>query len=406
MKLTGNDKMKSEGAWVFTDQGVAKEKGFRNVSRTWLENGTISYEEGLELLEEGRSQTEDIICPVSEMQPTVSDDGRFVLRSADGRDFEPTEYATSQMGSWAGCGSWFVGNMMHPPVDHKGRPKYQRDRGDAEVLAHVFQNGFRRIEPSKRFLFRTRKDGELRAMLSTEYAPVDNRWFIETYSKVLPGGRLSHWKGDQDTLFGNILIPDTIRAEDDSDYGGMVSVGNSEIGERKVSSLPSIFRAICQNGCVWGQKTGFGISVVHRGKLDINALYLEIQANIDRQIPLATTAIDRLLGKRDCVWSGKSVLPLLAEVASEFGLGRKLADSLLDAYDQEKSAAPETANTLFGLVATITRAGQMHDRETWVKLDEVGGILSEYFPDDWDDLTRRARSMNAKKVEKMFPQAV
>lgn len=405
-KLTGNDSMKSQGSWVFTDQGVAADQGFRNVSRHWLEKGTISYEKGLELLEEGRAQTEDIVCTVGQMRPTVSDQGRFVLRSADGREFVPTEHATGQIGTWAKCGSWFVNNLLHPPVDHKGRPLYQRDRGDAEVLAHVLQNGFRRIDPDKRFLFRTRQDGTLRAMMSTEYAPVDNRWFIEAYQKLLPGGRLSHWRGDQDTLYGNVLIPDTLRAESDSDYGGMVAIGNSEIGERKVSSLPSIFRAICQNGCIWGEKAGMGIHVVHRGRVDLDQLFLEIQANIDQQIPLVAVGIERLLNARSLAWDGGSVLPLFAEVSREFKLTRKQAVSLLDAYETEKAVAPDTVHSLFGVVATITRAGQTHDQPTWVRMDEIGGLLSQYDHDDWTELTRRARSLKPSKVEEVFAQAV
>ncbi len=74
--------------------------------------------------------------------------------------------------------------------------------------------------------------------------------------KLIPGGRLSHWRGDADTLWGNVLIPDTIRQESDSDYGGMVSIGNSEIRERRITSRPSVFRAICFNGCIWDREAG------------------------------------------------------------------------------------------------------------------------------------------------------
>ena len=61
---------------------------------------------------------------------------------------------------------------------------------------------------------------------------------ISKYCGVLPDGRFSHDKSDEDTVFGNILLPDTIldkSADDDTDYGGMVSIGNCEIGKRRVT---------------------------------------------------------------------------------------------------------------------------------------------------------------------------
>ena len=95
-----------------------------------------------------------------------------------------------------------------------------------------------------------------------------------------------------------MLIPDTIREESDSDYGGMLSIGNSEIGERRISSMPSIFRAICMNGCIWDQTAGKGINQVHRGKIDLDQLFLVIKENLEVQIPLLPQGIERLLGTR------------------------------------------------------------------------------------------------------------
>ncbi len=52
----------------------------------------------------------------------------------------------------------------------------------------------------------------------------------------------------------------------------MVSVSNCEIGKRALGSLPSLFRAICMNGCIWGQAYGEKIKVVHRGEIDLDQL--------------------------------------------------------------------------------------------------------------------------------------
>jgi hypothetical protein len=131
----------------------------------------------------------------------------------------------------------------------------ERGVADFEVLrdyikVHVFdgERVDQGVDQDKQRLIRTWSDGTLRAFLSQKYTIVNNAWFLDVLSKAIPGGVVSHWKGDADSIFGNVLIPDTIRAEADSDFGGMLSVGNSEIGTRRISSLPSVFRAICMNG--------------------------------------------------------------------------------------------------------------------------------------------------------------
>lgn len=399
-KLEGNEGLKAQGSFVYAQQGVAAEQGFGHVSKLWYPK-TQSYEEGLQALDEGRAQTEDIVANLSEVTPTVDGQGRFALR-INGRDFRPTEHAVAQMGNWAGTGSWYITQLMTNPTNTKGDQLYSRDRGDAETAAQVFKNGFRRNDQAKQFLFRTREDGTLRAMLTTEYARVDNRWLIEAVQKLVPGGRLSHWRGDSDTIWGNVLIPDTIREEKDSDYGGMLSIGNSEIGERRVSSRPSIFRAICMNGCIWGAEQGEGIRLVHRGKIDLNQLFAEIRENIHEQLPLLTTGIDHLLTTRSKVWNGDSVLPLFAEVAIGNKLSKRHATALLEGFNEERRVAPETAKSLFGVVAAVTRAGQKLGNAEWYKLDTLGGTLSDMADDDWASLTKRAKSRKKAEVDAAF----
>jgi hypothetical protein len=401
--LTGNAEAKSEGSWVFTSQGVAAEQGFRNVSKHWYKQ-TISYEDGLNLLEQGKAQTEDILATVREMVPGVSDSGRFVFRYRDGREFTPTEHAVVQVSNWADCGTWFASNMLKAATDNKGRLLYDRDARDAETLAAVFANGMRdgRVDPEKKFLWRTRKDGSLRAMLTERYAIIDNRWFVERLKQFISAGRLSHWRGDSDTVFGNVLISDTIREEKDSDYGGMLSVGNSEIGERRVSSVPSIFRAICMNGCIWGQIKGEGIRQVHRGKVDLDKLALEIKENLNKQIPLLPQGIDALLGIRTYAWDGCSAKPVFAQVSKDFKLSKGQAASLLTAYQDERAITPEFAATLFGVVNSVTRAGQKRSNTEWVRFDEIGGELSRYKRDDFDRLVSKAKHLKEKEVDEVF----
>lgn len=403
VKLVGNDEKKSQGQFVLDGQKTGTESGFKNVSQIWLDK-TLTFEQGLEVLEGEKAKTHDITATVAEMVPTVNANGEFAfLHRETERYYVPTEHAMGQVGNWADTGTWFVQNMLVNPQDYKGREKYKRDRVDAETLAAVLRNGFRRLDQKKSFFWRVREDGTMRAMLTDRYAQVDNRWFVQVLQQIIPEGRLSHWKGDGDTLFGNILIPDTIRADSDSDYGGMLSVGNSEIGERRVSSLPSIFRAICMNGCIWGQTKGQGIRQVHRGKINLDHLKLDIKKNLDIQIPLLPQGIDRFLNTKTFAWDGCEVKPVFAQVAKDYKLGKAEANKVLKAWNVESKLTPDLGHTLFGVINAITRAGQDDTTNVeWVKFDEIGGELSMYNQDDFKKVIARAKSLNVEEVEEAF----
>lgn len=374
---------------------------FKKVSRKWLSK-CLSYEQAIGALAEGHAQTEDILATTVQMQPTVNDKGQFAIRHEDGREFRPTRYAVTHLADWSKCGTWFASSLLDSPADNKGRQLFARDREDAETLVQVLKNGFRRIDPNKQFMWRTRQDGTLRAMLTDQYAIINNEWFMESLKKLIPGGLCSHWRGDCDSIFGNVLIPDTIREEKDSDYGGMLSISNSEIGERELYTLPSVFRAICQNGCIWDQKVGEELRVRHRGSVNLDELLVRMKANLDEQIPLLPQGIDKLLGIRTFGWDGDSVLPLFAQVARQHRLTKRQATGLLDAYNVERAESPDLARTLFGVVNSITRAGQKMSNAEWVRLDSLGGELVNYERDDWARLVSRAKSLKKKEVEEAF----
>jgi hypothetical protein len=392
------------GDAIHQGQQMGTDKGFGKVSEKWLKQ-CLTYEQGLQKLHEEQAQTEDIMATVRQMRPHVGNDGRFGLQHVGTKKvYRPTEHAIGQMADWAKIGSFFAMNLMTAP-EKKGKPLFSRDAQDAETLAMAVQNGFRRLDQEKTFLWRVRQDGTLRAMLTERYAIVQNEWFIESLRKIIPGGMLSHWKGDSDTIWGNILIPDTIRQEDDSDYGGMTSVSNSEIGERRVGSMPSVFRAICQNGCIWDQKKGAGIRTRHVGEIDLDELFKEIKENLDAQIPLIPQGIETLLGTKRLKWDGASTLPLYAQVAKEFKMTKGQAQQLLKAQEVEAAETPDLRKTLFGVIASVTRAGQSLSNEQWFRFDVLGGTLANYTAEDWRRMTSRAVSLTVKEVDEALSLA-
>ena len=223
--------------------------------------------------------------------------------------------------------------------------------------------------------------------------------------EFLPEGRLSHWKGDEDTIFGNVLLPDTIMdygTDDDSDYGGMISIGNCEIGKRRISQVPSLFRSICLNGCIWGQVSGKQIKRRHIGTIDLDALKLEIGQNIEHQLPLLPNGITQFLAMRELENGDVSMKNIIAAICKDERLGKKEAVVVLDQYAQFENQE----RNLFGVVNAITRAGQKFDNTTWVKFDELGGNLMETDASRWAAILKRADSLQDKDFEKIFAAAV
>lgn len=399
-KLTGNADASQSGSMVMAHQKMGTEQGFSHVNADWLSK-TLSYEQGLDLLEKDRAKTHDILASLSQVKLGVNSKDRFVL-NIQGNEYQPTLHAIGQMANWGDTGRWLPQYLSEHVVNEDEETVLLRDKMDAETIVQIFKNGFRRLDQDKKFLWRLREDGTMRAMLSEIYARIDNRWFIELMKSLLPNGRLSHWESNADTIWGNVLIPDSLRKEEDSDYAAMLSLGNSEIGERRISSTPSIFRAICMNGCIHQQIKGIAIRQVHRGKIDLIELAEEIAESIHKQLDVMTPAIETLLKTKAITWKGVSVKPVIAAVANKVKLTKRQATQVLKSYNEELSVTPALANSLFSLVNGVTRAAQKFDPAVWVHLDTIGGDMSNWDRNVFGNVVAIAKDMKEKDVEAMF----
>ena len=393
---------KDEGGFVRTLRGQTG-TGLQqdtHVHKDWWAQ-TQSFEEGMEVLEQGVAEREDLMIPRSQITPAVNLAGEFVMQLADGREFKPTQHAVNQFGVSTFTSTFFLNSLMSNPEKNNGEERFERDEQDADTLVAVCENALRRVAADKQFRLRTYQDGTLRAFLTEKYAPIDNRWYLEQLENVLPGGRLSHWRGDADTIYGNILLPDTIidyGQDDDTDYGGMISIGNCEIGTRRISQTPSIFRAICMNGCIWGQTKGKAISKVHRGTINLDDLAKAIRLNIEAQLPLLPDGIERFLGIKIHTSDEVPMKNLVAAICTDRKLHKKESTEVLTQWVQHE----KQDRNLFGIVNAITRAGQTFDNTSWVKFDELGGSLLDMTENRWDALKQRADSYTDKEIEAVF----
>ena len=397
---TGN-----QGQFVHENQDMASKQGFDNVSKLWYDK-TMSYDEGFEQLESDRGHREDFEVALNDLQfgvDQVGSDVQFGMYIED-QFYVPTDHALTQIASklCEGKGTGFVRGLRTDTYDAKENIKLKRDQRDAETVSAIIRNGARRIDGTTKYKIRTYDDGTVRAFLSNKYAEVDNRWFLSQIKNIIPSGRLSHWRGDADTIFGNVLIPDTIREEDDSDYGGMISVGNCEIGKRNVKSMPSLFRAICMNGCIWDQAKGTEIKVRHIGDIDLDQLSQKIRHNLEVQIPLLPQGIERVLGIRAMGTDGVPMKNLIAATADHHGLAKREATAVLESWVRYESPIAGEQRSLFDIVNSVTRAGQFLDNQSWFKFDQIGGQIAAYSDTKWTTIKSRAGDYEERDFKRVF----
>lgn len=415
MPILGQEKRADyAGDFVLKSQGVASREGFSHVSQKWYDR-TMSFDEGLEKLIKEQGVIQDITSPIREWRCEIDNNklGFRYLGNDKGMTedvYFPTERAMTQLANYGNMKGGAAWDLSQDRVNENGDIILKRNRQDAELLClyfntHLF-NGERTPQDKPRFFRTWNNNHSIRAFLSDRYAVVNNVWFLETLKELIPGGRLSHWRGNADTIWGNILIPDTIRQEKDSDYGGMLSVSNSEVGERRVFTMPSVFRAICMNGCIWDQEKGDGIDRRHLGEIDLVEFRLAIKENLERQIPLLNKGIERILGIRAFGCGDVHVTKCIAEVCQSNKLTKSQSRGVLEGFLEERKVLGKEADTLFGIVGGITRWGQTQDNQVWYNMDCLGGSLTQFSENQWAGLKNRASEMSDNDIEKVYGIAI
>ena len=387
------------GDFVHQHQNMGKEDGFRNVSQIWLDQ-TITIDAGIERLEAERTSRREISCKLNEV--VIKHDGKNVVVMVDGDEFHPTRHALLQLGTKCDVPHTLLNTYSEPKLyPSSENVKYERDGRDLDLMVTALRLGQSRQEIKKPLLWRTYADNTLRAVLTDRYAIIDNRWYLEVLKAAIPDGRLSHWRGDADTLYGNVLIPDSLRMESDSEYGGMLSLSNCDIGKRRLAQYPSLFRAICMNGCIWDQTKGNIFRQIHRGKIDLDSLRKAIFENVNRQIPLISSHVDTFLKLRERKLS-TTAKRMFAAISERYDFSPKQLNEVATAFVKHEKADLNA----FGILNSITRAGQTLGNEDWVRFDVVGGSLYKMKPAEWEGLNAFANTLDEDTVTKMYAVAV
>jgi len=271
---------------------------------------------------------------------------------------------------------------------------------------------------AREFRVRTRKDDEgnqvARAIVSERYGVIDNLEAMEMIIDSLPSksalkeALASHLFNDGDDMYGNLLIPDNMKSEPDSDYGVGIAFRNSEIRNATFKVSPFLFRAICLNGMIWGrQDSSIKVNQRHMGKID----RAELSEQVRRAITVALTQGNDLLtlmghAKQVEVNNVGNTIAQLARDNKLTGLQGKLwHKGYIDSLQESSGHVHE--NTAFGIVNGLTRSAKEYNGSTREQLETVASaILAPAIDADlqaiskrWGLISERAKALDEETVK-------
>jgi hypothetical protein len=268
---------------------------------------------------------------------------------------------------------------------------------------------------SREFRIRVRKDDEgdnVRAVVSGRYGVIDNHEAMEMIANALPSmtdALASHISNDGDDIFGNVLLPDYMKSEPDSDYGVGIAFRNSEIKNSTFKVSPFLFRAICLNGMIWGKEDSKNqINQKHLGNIN----RAELQEQVTHAVMVALTQGNDLLTLLGHSKQVKVERPLqvIAQLSINEGLtieqGRAWHKGYLESLNEASGDLHE--RSAFGVINGLTRSAQEYKGSMRENMETIASkILSPAIDSDlqaiskkWGRLSDNANQLKENIVQK------
>jgi hypothetical protein len=267
---------------------------------------------------------------------------------------------------------------------------------------------------AREFRLRVRHDDEgndiIRAIVSERYGVIDNHEAMDIIANALPSlddALASHIFNDGDDIFGNILLPDYMKSEPDSDYGVGIAFKNSEIRNSTFKISPFLFRAICLNGMIWGrQNSDIKINQKHLGTIDL----ADLQEQVKIAIKVALTQGNDMLTLMNYAKQVKVENPLatIALIARDEKMtieqGKLWHKGYLDSLHERHGDVHE--KSAFGIINGLTRSAQDYNGSTREQMETTASkILAPAIDSSlqeiskrWGIITERAKNMEQKTI--------
>lgn len=267
---------------------------------------------------------------------------------------------------------------------------------------------------AREFRLRVRHDDEgndiIRAIVSERYGVIDNHEAMDIIANSLPSlddALASHIFNDGDDVFGNILLPDHMKSEPDSDYGVGIAFKNSEIRNSTFRISPFLFRAICLNGMIWGrQNSNIFVNQKHLGEIDL----VELQAQVKVAIQVALSQGNDMLtlmgyAKQVKVNDPLATIALLArDNKMTIEQGKLWHKGYLDSLQERNGDVHD--KSAFGIINGLTRSAQDYTGATREQMETTASLILAPAIDSslqeiskrWGMIGERAKQMGEKTI--------
>ena len=305
---------------------------------------------------------------------------------------------------------------------------YMEEYGYEEELTKIMNDALARRtsqwtgkgKEERNFRVRLRTDEAdekfVRAIVSERYGVIDNHEVMEILSNALPynidKALASHISHDGDDMFGNILLPDQMKSEPDSDYGVGIAFKNSEVRNSAFSIEPFIFRAICLNGMIWGRANSeIKVHQRHMGSIDLK----ELEEKVQQAIAVALTNGNDMLTLLKASKSVKVQNPIKTIIQLSKDSQDNMTIEQCKAWQRgylESQLEPQGdvhTNSAFGIVNGLTRASQNYSGSVREKMERYASyVLAPAIDSDlqaiskrWGQISDRAESnISNKELER------
>ena len=302
---------------------------------------------------------------------------------------------------------------------------FMDERGYSDELVKFVNDELNRREQdwsnkgkdAREFRVRTRHDDDgnpvARAIVSERYGVIDNLEAMEMIIDALPSkdaikdALASHLHNDGDDMFGNLLLPDNIKSEPDSDYGVGIAFRNSEVRNSTFKVSPFLFRAICLNGMIWGrQDSSIKVNQRHMGNIDKQELREEVRRAIVVALSQGNDLLT-LLGHSKHV-EAKNPEQVIAQLSRDnkmtIAQGKLWHKGYLESLQEVSGHAHD--RTAFGIVNGLTRSAQQYTGSTREQMETIASaILAPAIDADlqaiskrWGLISERAKSLDDDTV--------
>ena len=302
---------------------------------------------------------------------------------------------------------------------------FMDERGYSDELVKFVNDELNRREKdwsnkgkdSREFRVRTRHDDDgnpvARAIVSERYGVIDNLEAMEMIIDALPSkdaikdALASHLHNDGDDMVGNLLLPDHIKSEPDSDYGVGIAFRNSEVRNSTFKVSPFLFRAICLNGMIWGrQDSSIKVNQRHMGNIDKQELREEVRRAIVVALSQGNDLLT-LLGHSKHV-EVKNPEQVIAQLSRDnkmtIAQGKLWHKGYLESLQEVSGHSHD--RTAFGIVNGLTRSAQQYTGSTREQMETTASaILAPSIDSDlqtiskrWGLISERAKSLDDDTV--------